>query len=86
MTTNKYNETEELLGFNTVWKDFCRAKFHKYDEQTNNLQKYNINNIWSKNISNKLYVQDPRIFRVLHQLEGEQSRVECTRTERTMGE
>ena len=55
MTTNKYNETEELLGFNTVWKDFCRAKFHKYDEQTNNLQKYNINNIWSKNISNKLY-------------------------------
>ena len=45
MTTNKYNETEELLGFNTGWKDFCRAKFHKYDEQTNNLQKYNINNI-----------------------------------------
>jgi hypothetical protein len=30
MTTNKYNETEELLGFNTGWKDSCRATFHKY--------------------------------------------------------
>ena len=37
-----------------------------------------------KNIINKLYIQAPQVLRSLYQLEGEQSRVVCTRMEKTM--